>query len=142
VGAHLYRVPALLLMCLASTGPLFLPFLISSHLISSHLISSHLISSHLISSHLISSHLTQIHSMNIKFPKSKTTRFKVPNHNLHASHINTSPNHNLYASENNRVNWIYAIIIFMFLKNAITIQLTMPVPLQFHTCLKNAIMYA
>jgi hypothetical protein len=41
-----------------------------------------------------------------------------------------------------RVNWICAIIISMFLKNAITIQLTMPVPLQFCTCLKNAIMYA
>jgi hypothetical protein len=30
----------------------------------------------------------------------------------------------------------------MFLKNTITIQLTMSVPLQFRTCLKNAIMYA
>jgi hypothetical protein len=41
-----------------------------------------------------------------------------------------------------RVNWICAIIISMFLKNAITIQLTMSVPLQFCACLKNAIMYA
>jgi hypothetical protein len=30
----------------------------------------------------------------------------------------------------------------MFLKNVITIRLTMRVPLQFRTCLKNAIMYA
>jgi hypothetical protein len=30
----------------------------------------------------------------------------------------------------------------MFSKNAITVQLTMPVSLQFRTCLKNAIMYA
>jgi hypothetical protein len=40
------------------------------------------------------------------------------------------------------VNWIHAIIIFIFLKNVITIQLTMFVSLQFRTCLKNAIMYA
>jgi hypothetical protein len=35
-----------------------------------------------------------------------------------------------------------AIIIFTFLKNAITIQLTMSASLQFRTCLNNAIMYA
>jgi hypothetical protein len=40
------------------------------------------------------------------------------------------------------VNWICVIIISMFLKNAITIQLTMPVPLQFCASLNNAIMYA
>jgi hypothetical protein len=40
------------------------------------------------------------------------------------------------------VNWIHAIIIFIFRKCVITIQLTMSVSLQFCTCLKNAIMYA
>jgi hypothetical protein len=40
------------------------------------------------------------------------------------------------------VNWICAIIICMFLKDTITIQVTALVPLEFSTCLKYAIMYA
>jgi hypothetical protein len=41
-----------------------------------------------------------------------------------------------------RVNWFCAIMNITFSKNAITIQLTASVPLQFSTCLKNTIMYA
>jgi hypothetical protein len=41
-----------------------------------------------------------------------------------------------------RVNWFSAIINIVFLKNAITIQVTASVPLQFRSCLKDAIMYA
>jgi hypothetical protein len=53
-------------------------------------------------------------------------------------------NHRLaYAqNKNKKVNWICAIIISMFLKNAITIQVTLPVPLQFCAYLNNAILYA